>query len=315
VRRSRAVQVVGVLLIVGALVTGAALLQRVREARYPAAAVVADELYLTSPAAVKRFAIGYSSLAADLYWIRAIQYYGGIRLRLSTPPSASQAEPVPTNYDLLYPLLVMATTLDPQFNIAYRFGSIFLAEPFPGGAGRPDLAIALLEKGLEHHPGKWEYMQDIGFVNYWWRRDYRAAADWFDRAGKVPGAPWWLKSLAANKLIDGGDRRTSRIMWEALRETADNEWLRQDAERRLMQLTAFDQIESLQQLVDRYTRLAGAPPPNWAPLIRQRIVRGIPTDPSGRPYELDADGRVRLARTSKLWPLPDEPLRLDAPTS
>ena len=38
-------------------------------------------------------------------------------------------------YQLLYPLLDITTTLDPHFNIAYRFGAIFLSEPYPGGAG------------------------------------------------------------------------------------------------------------------------------------------------------------------------------------
>ena len=32
--------------------------------------------------------------------------------------------------------------------MAYQFGALFLAEQPPGGPGRPDLAIALLEKGL-----------------------------------------------------------------------------------------------------------------------------------------------------------------------
>ena len=73
---------------------------------------------------------------------------------------------------------------DPQFNTAYRFGAIFLAEPYPGGAGRPDLAIALLQKGLAARPDKWEYMEDIGFVHYWWRHDYEAAAQWFQRAAE-----------------------------------------------------------------------------------------------------------------------------------
>ena len=43
-------------------------------------------------------------------------------------------------YALLYPLLDLTTTLDPYFSIAYRFGAIFLGEPYPGGPGRPDLA-------------------------------------------------------------------------------------------------------------------------------------------------------------------------------
>ena len=55
-------------------------------------------------------------------------------------------------YDLLYPLLDLATTLDPRFTIGYRFGAIFLAEPHPGGAGRPDQAIALLKKGVAFNP-------------------------------------------------------------------------------------------------------------------------------------------------------------------
>ena len=95
---------------------------------------------------------------------------------------ASEQGSAPVDYTLLYPLLDLTTTLDPHFNIAYRFGSIFLAEAYPGGAGRPDLAIALLEKGLRARPDKWEYMQDIGFVHYWWRHDYQAAAAWFDAA-------------------------------------------------------------------------------------------------------------------------------------
>ena len=63
----------------------------------------------------------------------------------------------------------MTTTLDPRFDIAYRFGVGVPGGALSRGAGRPDLAVALLEKGLRARPDKWEYMQDIGFVHYWWR--------------------------------------------------------------------------------------------------------------------------------------------------
>ena len=125
--------------------------------------------------------LAYSTLAADVYWIRALQYYGGTKRRLAAespqlaPPPALAADPA-AGYPLLYPLLDLTTSLDPRFNVAYRFGAIFLAEPYPGGPGRPDLAVALLEKGLRERPDKWEYMQDIGFVHYWYRHDYRDAA-------------------------------------------------------------------------------------------------------------------------------------------
>jgi hypothetical protein len=295
-----------------ALMGGASALQALREVRYPPPVSHESGLYITSGTAARRLALGYSALAADLYWIRAIQYYGNTKLK------AGQAQPAAPAagsheldaYPLLYPLLDLTTTLDPRFNIAYRFGAIFLAEPYPGGAGRPDLAIALLEKGLRDRPDKWEYMQDIGFVHYWWRHDYPSAAAAFDRASQIPGAPWFLRSLAATTIAEGGDRRSSRTMWEAIRASAEIEWLRNDAERRLMQLDALDFIASVQERVDRFVEKAGTPPRDWPSLIQAGVIPGIPTDPTGTPYQLGAGGRVELSPRSKLFPLPQEPQRI-----
>ena len=85
-------------------------------------------------------------------------------------------------------------------------------------------------------------------------------------------------------------------MWEAIRQSAEIDWLRHDAERRLSQLTALDQMDALQKLVDRRTPLPG-----------------IPVDPAGTPYEIDASGRVRLSTRSPLFPIPEEPQRLSTP--
>jgi hypothetical protein len=298
-----------VLLVSAALLAGAVNLQAVRETRYPPRDDQREMLYVRSGHALKRMAGALGPLVADAYWIRTIQYYGGKKLQLTkshgqAPPAGAASS---DGYALLYPLLDLTTTLDPRFNIAYRFGAVFLSEAYPAGAGRPDLAIALLEKGLREKPDKWEYMQDAGFVHYWYDHDYRAASDWFRRASEVPGAPWWLKSLAATTLAQGGDRRSSRLMWEAIRQSAEIDWLRTDAERRLLQLRALDEIDALQRAVDEYTRRTGQPPSGWGTLVQQRVVRGVPVDPSRTPYELGAGGRVGLSRSSPLWPPPTEP--------
>lgn len=280
------------------LLAGAVILARVREDHYPAAPAAAESLYVTSGPALRRMTIGYQPLAADLYWIRAIQYYGG--LRLGENPKA--------DYSLLYPLLDLTTTLDPRFNIAYRFGSIFLAEPPPGGAGRADLAIKLLEKGLHELPDKWEYMYDLGFVHYWWTHDYGAAASWFDRASRVPGSPRWLQPLAATTLARGGNRQTSRAMWETIYQTAEIDWLRHQAERALLQLRALDERDQLQALVDSEVAKTGQAI-DWRALVKERRLRGIPVDPAGTPYAIDAAGHVDLGQESPLLPLPSEPVR------
>ena len=302
-------QTAAVLVLTVLCLGGAAALQATRDARHPAAPIDQDTLYITSGRALKLMTAGYNSLAADLYWIRTIQYYG--KIKLQTRNSASPAPDRETDYHLLYPLLDLTTTLDPRFNIAYRFGSIFLAETYPGGPGRPDLAIALLEKGIRERPDKWEYMQDIGFVHYWWTHDFKAAAEWFGRAADVPGAPWFLRSLAATTLAEGGDRRSSRVMWEAIRETAEIDWLKNEAERRLNQLLALDQIDVLQKAVDEFGRRTGTSVTDWTPLIRAGVIRGVPLDPSrSAPYIFDGSGRITVSKESPLFPLPVEPQRM-----
>ena len=292
-----------------ALLAGAVNLQALRETAYPpAGAAEEDTLYVTSGSAIRRLTGAYNVLAADAYWIRAIQYYGGIKRRLMPNPLAPEPPSMIAadagEYRELYPLLDITTTLDPRFNIAYRFGAVFLAEPYPGGPGRPDLAIALLEKGLRERPDKWEYMEDIGFVHYWYGRDYRAAAEWFDRASQVPGAPWWLRSLAATTLTQGGDRQSSRTMWEAIRQSAEIDWLRKDAERRLIQLQALDRIDALQADVDRVVAQTGKEPESWTVVVKAAGWPGVPLDPAGLPYELGPGGRVQLSPRSPLSPLP-----------
>jgi hypothetical protein len=304
---ARALETTLALLCVASLLAAAAALQRVREQLYPPAAVRADTLYVTSPEGVRRLSFGYATLAADLYWIRAIQYYGGTRMRLASPQSVVSPDQTDPAFEDLYPLLDLTTSLDPEFNIAYRFGAIFLAEPFPNGAGRPDQAVALLEKGLRARPQKWEYLHDIGFVYYWNVQDYEKAASYFNRAADLPNAPWWLRGMAATTLARGGQRSASRTLWGYVYETADNDPAREAAYLKLQQLDALDQIEELQGKVDAYSRAAGGAPASWADLAAAGAVPGVPLDPRGMPYELSASGLVTLSPQSPLFPLPVEP--------
>ena len=54
---------------------------------------------------------GSSPLEADLYWIRTIQYYGQTKLKVTQDKDQANA---PNQYALLYPMLDLTTTLDPQ---------------------------------------------------------------------------------------------------------------------------------------------------------------------------------------------------------
>jgi hypothetical protein len=244
---------------------------------------------------MKRLALSYSAVLADVYWIRAVQYYG--RTRLSSDPGR--------NYDQLHPLLDIATSLDPRFQTAYRFGAIFLSEPFPGGAGRPDLAVALLEKGFRFDRTRWQYPYDIAFVHYWTNQDFRTASEWFRKAAEVPGSPWWVRSMAAVTAAQGGNRKASRLLWQLQLENTESDWVRSSARRHLLQLDAMDQLDALSEASRRFASRAGRFAASWQELERAGLVRGEPVDPTGVPYVLDPrTGGVSLSTGSTLNPLP-----------
>jgi tetratricopeptide (TPR) repeat protein len=201
-------------------------LQAARDVRYPNIASPVDELYFTSGDSIGRMSLSFKPLLADLYWIRAVQYFGGTRIAAQEARDSGREAPV-SHYDLLYPLLDVTTTLDPQFNIAYRFGSIFLAEGYPNGPGQPQLAIKLLDKGFAANPTKWQYVYDKAFVYYWSVRDYQQSAHWFSEAAKIKGSPSWMPGLAAFMLGQGGDRRSSRFLWQQIHDTAEQQTNRQ----------------------------------------------------------------------------------------
>ncbi|NJO35444.1 MAG: hypothetical protein HC869_22525, partial [Rhodospirillales bacterium] len=91
---------------------------------------------------------------------------------------------------------------------------------------------------------------------------------------------------AREPLAQGGDRQASRALWRLLLETADNDWLRSDASRRLAQLDAMDHIDALGRVVAAYRERGGVAPFTWDALVNAGLIRAVPRDPAGVPYHL-----------------------------
>ena len=238
-------------------------------------------LYLPSGEWVKRLSLGYDGLLACLYWTRAVQHYGREHLANGS-------------YQLLYPLLDITTTLDPELLLAYRFGAIFLTEKPPGGPGRADQAIELLRKGIHHNPDYWRFWHDLGFVYYRSLKDYERASQAFYEGAKHPEAAPWMRVMAVKIQAEGGDRRKARFLWLELYKSEDDPTIRQAALYHLYGLQVDDDIEFLEALLERYRQQTGQPAVSFRDLIAAGGLRGLPLDPLGYPYRLRPDGRVRL---------------------
>ena len=238
-------------------------------------------LYLSSGEWVKRLSLGYDGLMACIYWTRAVQHFGRQRL--------GEKE-----YKLLYPLLDITTTLDPQLILAYRFGAIFLTEKPPGGPGRPDQAVTLLEKGIRLNPDYWRFWYDLGFVYYRGLQDYQHAAAAFYKGAEHPAAAPWMRIMAAKVEAEGGTREHARFLWTELYNSTDDPIMRQSALSHLIGLRVDDEIEFLQGLVGRYAKETGKLPRSFADLAAAGMIPGQPVDPLGNPYRIAPDGRVLL---------------------
>jgi len=241
-----------------------------------------DDLLLRSPSAVKEMSFGYDSLLADIYWTRAVQYYGARFAKKGA------------TFELLWPLLEITTTLDPKLIIAYRFGAIFLSEKGTGGAGRPDLAIELVKRGIAANPEEWHLDLDLGFLYYWRMKDYASAAQAFLAASNKPNAPSWLAITAVRVAQKGGSIETSRIIWSEIYESNRDPKIREKALETLQGLKAEQDEMNLNEVAAEYEKRFGRRPASTSDLRSAGLLNGIPVDPLGYPYVFGADGKAAL---------------------
>jgi len=277
------------LLVVPAGFTGIWRLQRNINAQRVAMHQEQDEVLIRSPELMKLATLEYATLAADIYWTRAVQYYGGKRLGQDT------------NLESLWPLLNMATTLDPNLLPAYRFGATFLGEPEPRGAGRPDLAIKLLERGRKANPDYWRLDQDLGNIYYLELKDYSNAGQAYLAGSKKPGAASWMKIMAARFLEKGDSRETAVMLWTEVFESSIDDTIKENARINLQLLRADEDLDHINEIAAQYAAKAGHTPRSIRELMKAGLLGGEPADPDGYAYVIGSDGKAGISESSPLF--------------
>jgi hypothetical protein len=252
-----------------------------------------DDLIFRSGRLVKTLGLEYDGLLADIYWTRTVQYYGE-KHRAFDP-----------NYELLWPLLDVTTNLDPQLIVAYRFGVIFLSQHPPYGAGRPDLAEALIRRGIQNNPGYWRFWADLGFFYYWEMKDYQKASQAFLEGSKNPDAAIWMKVLAARVAQEGRSLEVSLFLWQQVYDSTTDPAVRKNAVEHLESLKAELDLRQLDEIVAQFHFKFSRYPNSMAEMISAGLLPGRPMDPKGFPYVLEPQGRVRLN--------PGSPIQLESP--
>jgi hypothetical protein len=260
-----------------------------------------NDLLVTSPKLLKIASLEYAPLLADVYWTRAVQYYG--QKHAANDP----------NLMLLWPLLNISTTLDPNLLPAYRFGAMFLSDSPPRGAGQPERGVELIERGIKANPRYWRFYEDLGFIYYFDMKDYPKASQAFLEGSKNPEAKVWMKVMAARIAAEGESLETSAFLWRDIYQNATDKDIKQGALDHLQLVLAQIDCRQIDAAAGQYAERFGHRPARLSELAQAGLLRGVPVDALGYAYELDNEGQARLNEKSPLFKKQQDFARIKAP--
>jgi tetratricopeptide (TPR) repeat protein len=252
---------------------------------------IADEAPYLAPETARRLALGFGGLAADWYWLSALQYVGRKiqeeaqtgRIDLQQAVELDRIKAV--DPQVLVRLFDMITTLDPRFTAVYEFAAVVLP------AVDPKAAVALLEKGIQANPDRWYLHQQLAYIA-WQRGDYLAAADAFRRGARMTTATW-MEQMAERMELKGDDPNVARAMYARMYEQAQDEQVKQWALKRLMELRSLQERAVIRRVLTGFVAANARCPRSWTEVVPELRGAGLtlheqgpPLDPSGTPYLL-----------------------------
>ena len=213
-------------------ITGVELQRRAVAARDSAA----QEAFNLPPAKILRAStLGYNELAADMIWIRAINYF-----------TSQLFEKKEMMHMKRYLDTIIA--LDSQFKEVYIFGPAMLLS-MKGTSKHTDAevlaAIELLGRGVKAFPDDWTFPKMLGSYylfelkgeNKAQKDGYqREGAEWIQRAALLGAKHEWLTSLAAKVLTEQGQRELAIRHLQEMYMATQSEKVRFEIRMRLMAL-------------------------------------------------------------------------------
>ena len=231
--------------------------------------------------------LGNRTLAANLNWLRAVQYIG--------EPRGNQR-----GWDKLYPLMETVTDLDPGHGYAYQVAGTILSS-----VGLVDESNRILEKGIRNAPDRYILPYHRAFNAFYYQDDWATAGKFAEIAARTPGAPAHVRHNVLAYYVKG-KRADAAIAFlqQALAEAKDPD-SRKAIEGQLVQARLELNASSLEDAIAAWRDRYVIGPFALEQLLREGLISSIPPDPQGGELFLDLDGRVRSTANPYRFALPE----------
>ena len=231
-------------------------------------------LYIPTAYYLKLISMGNEGLLADWLYIWSIQYYTQFN----------------ANERMLYldKMFDLITDLDPLYVDPYRVGAIIMlieAEREP--SERRKSVLALLDKGIAAIPNDYFLAEEAAWKCKIFFQDNDLAAHYAKIASERPNAPHWTKRFYGNLKGESWSLDESIAYWEEVLTEAQTDYQRMVSRSHLYDLKSKRDRQILDPLLKQYAARTGSCPDSWEPLITAGLLRAVPLDPAGNPYEID----------------------------
>lgn len=189
------------------------------------------DYFVPHPEQVRYSTLGFDSVAADYYWLLAVQVLGDARGN------------VDGKTELVGRLIDVVTTLDPWVGHPYRFAAVWLTDSLES----VQTANRLLERAIAYHPTDWRNRHYLGFNQFFYLGDDQEAARVLAPAVGMPGAPRYLGALVAKMRAGSDGLETSASFLASLAANTEDEYARAEY------LKALDEVETerMARVLDR----------------------------------------------------------------
>jgi len=263
-------RVIALLIVLGMLAATVALSSQRLEQRPSAAGTAAEPVYVPRAELLRPLSLGYHNVLADILWFRTISYFG-------------QHYQADRTYPWLAHMCDIVTDLDPKADHVYRFAGVVL----PWEANQVDAGIRLLEKGARAFPDSWLIHYWLGFNYYYFKDDYRAAAEYMARAAQLPGAHANAARFAALLYAKQYSPETTLQLLREVESEVDNEEMRAVIRQQIKEAQMSLDQERLRAPIEEFRARAGRLPASLDELARAHLIAYVPPDPFGGQYAID----------------------------
>jgi hypothetical protein len=209
-------------------------------------------LFLPEPEHARLSSLGFDTVIADYYWLQALQFVGGERGDTTK------------HADYIGQMIDVITSLDPWVGHPYRFAAVWLT----GSDEDVRTANRLLERGIAHSPLDWRNRYHLGFNHFFYLEENLQAADAFESALPLEGAPRYLGALVARLRLNAGGLEMAAGFLSELARTAQDEFARAEYLKALDEIETERRARHLDRAREEYWRRNGKDIANVADLLR-----------------------------------------------